>query len=131
MNRKRKPKQEPINFAKAMADIENMLLATHDIKQIKGYFNYEGEEITHSSVLCTCNNIKDDVSKKGMEYNRRQNRTLLKVILAKVFQLGYCQAKIEEDNDDIKQFLMDIALSTSKKLSEDLEKLKKDKNETT
>lgn len=125
---KKKEKKAEVNFAKAMDDVEALLRETHDIKETKGYADYKGEEITHSSILATSFNIKESVSKKGMKYNRDQNRSLLRVILTKVFQLGYCQAKIMDDNDEMKQFLLEIALDTSKKLASDLDKLKnKDK----
>jgi ABC-type multidrug transport system ATPase subunit len=88
-----------------MKDIKTMLLTTHDIKEIRGYFDYKGEEITHYSVTATSQNIRESVSKENMEYNKEQGRSLLDVILLKVFQLGYSQANIIRENDPTNQFI--------------------------
>ena len=107
-----------VDFGKAMKDIKAMLLEMYDIKQVKEFFDYEGEEITHSSVLAISNNIKDSVSKEGAAYNKRQNRDMLDVILCKVFQLGYCQRAIEDDNDEAKNMLLEVARTYINQLKE-------------
>ena len=40
-----KDKQQPINFSKAISDIEKFLYNTHNITQIKDFAIYDGEEI--------------------------------------------------------------------------------------
>ena len=98
-----------VDFGKAMSDIKEMLLDLYDIKQVKEFYDYNGEDITHNSILANSNNIKDSVSEEGVTYNKRQNRDMLDVILSKVFQLGYTQRAIEEDNDEVKNLLLEIA----------------------
>lgn len=110
-----------------MHDLKEMLLATHEIKEIKKYYNYTGEEIKHHSILATCFNIHDSVSRDGMAHNREQGRDLLDVILEKTFQLGYTQAKILDDNDSAKNFLIEFAQKQIEALSKQL-KEEKEKN---
>jgi hypothetical protein len=108
--------KQPIDFGKAMKDIKLMLNTVFEIKQVQDFYDYEGEDITHSSVLATNNNIKDSVSKEGAIYNMRQNRGMLDVILSKVFQLGYAQRAIEEDNDEAKNLMLEVARNYIKEL---------------
>lgn len=105
-----KKEYKPADFLKAMADMKKMLLETHEIKQVKNGYKYAGEEITHHSILGGSFNIKQSVSPKMVKYEREeQGRDFLDIILCKVFQLGYQNAKIEEENDPAKQLFYKIA----------------------
>lgn len=87
-------KYKQVDIGKAMKDIKKMLKATHSIKQTKDEYDYQGEEITHYSVLDVCNDIHDDVTKESLEYHKERGRDFLDVILLKTFQLGYNNAAI-------------------------------------
>lgn len=99
-------KIQPVDFEKAVEDIINMLHATHDIRETASWYNYNGEEIKHNSILAASFDIHNSVGKDAMKHNRDQGRDLLRIIISKVFQLGYCQAKIEQDNDPLLQIIL-------------------------
>ena len=124
--KRKKPVYKEVNFEKAMKDMKKMILETHDVKEIKKYYDYQGEDIKHHSILATNFNIHDSVSRKGMTHNRDQGRDLLDVILEKIFQLGYSQAKIVDGNDPLRNFMIDFAEKQIENLSKAQEEQKKE-----
>lgn len=93
-----------------MRDVKKLLTETHDVKQVKDFYNYKGEEITHNSILVTDYNIKESMSKVNIEYVRQEYGVeMLDVILLKIFQLGFQQRAIQEEiKADEKQALDEI-----------------------
>lgn len=95
----KKEEYKEVDFSKAMEDIKKMILDTHEVKQVKDGYEYNGEDITHHSILAISHTIKDSVTEKALAYDKEQGRDFLDVILSKVFQLGYSQACIIKQKD--------------------------------
>lgn len=85
-----------MNVSKAIKDVKKLLTETHEIKQVKDFYNYKGEEITHNSILVTDFNIKQSMSKNNLDWGREEHGIeMLDVIILKIFQLGFQQAQIQ------------------------------------
>ncbi len=62
-----------MNVSKVLKDVKKLLTETHDVKQVKYFYNYKGEEITHNSILVTDFNIKQSMSKSNLDWGREEH----------------------------------------------------------
>ncbi len=81
-----------------MKDVKRLLTETHVIDQIEDFYDYKGVEITHDSILVSDFNIKDSLCKENLDWAKEQHgRDMLDIIILKIFQLGFQQAKIQDE----------------------------------
>lgn len=79
-----------IHDDQAIIDIKKLLKATHEIKQVKDQYDYDGTDITDSRVLATSYSIKDSLKKEHVDWEKQQHhRDMLDIIVDKTFLLAY------------------------------------------
>jgi hypothetical protein len=92
-------KKKLMNVEKVMKDMKKLLTETHDVKQVKDFYNYKGVDITHNSILATNFTIKEDMTKNNLDWGREEHGIeMLDKILLKIFQLGFQQGMIYSEN---------------------------------
>lgn len=60
--------------------------------------NYGGQEL-YGSVKYTSPDIKEQLNKSGIKYNKGQNRDLIDILIHSIFLLGFSSKEYSYDND--------------------------------